>query len=587
MREPGDDGARPRPPAAARIGILYDVRAAAAAISGTQPDGRPGLAAADGFYQQQPSARVLPVSRQAVRVSGRPGRPDSSPSLVGRDAAGMAEVLRAGIARAGARLVFLDEMIPAFGIDEGATFDAALSILAREPSADGDASPARRVHVYLPPAAIADIGANPARWGPALSALTRSGGVWLEAYSGAAGSIARAPWSAEQWLAFTDTMALAFAAAGGEPARLHLLLTEGDQAAQWTFARTGQACGMLANGPGTYRIGASAADFVSQFRATFGTAPAPAGPSPVACIAARVLSTAAARALVDVLALDESGAILPAGSLSATRLPVGPAASVRLRLGPDPLGIAGRLGSDPTAFWAAARARVRVFGAGVAATIPVLPGGVATLPIAPTAAGPVRLRLLLSGAPIRAAIAPAPDLVASLAPFGERAAPGLARMLRAPAAWSLDIPLGTPTNPLAPAIVAGAPTAPRPARVIAALVGRRRVSALGLNPNRTRVVFGRVLTAAGRTVPRAPLVIRFPSGAGRRSAANADGAFRLVVPARAGRLVVAVAGRAGVRVVLTIPVPAPPLARGLMARRSRPMSGPEPFGRKSRRPRPL
>ncbi|MCU0306473.1 MAG: hypothetical protein MUE51_01660 [Thermoleophilia bacterium] len=547
-------------PAAARLSILYDTADQLREVTGLQPDGRPGLGERDGMLQQQPAPLILPARRHAWKVSGGAGS-DATPTLIGRDAEGMAALLRERIRRAGAHLVFLDELTTAFRGPDGTALRGALEILAREPSPWGGGTLNRRVHVYVP--APTWLIADRAAAGDAWAALALAGGVWLQAYRA---PLPPTPWEPEQWLAWPRAVAEGLAAAGGDPARLHLLLTGGDQAAQWSWARTGSACALLGNGPGAYRLGGDAAAFVGEFRAAFGEAPAPAGPSPLACLPAPVPAPETAAALTGLLAAPDEGVLAPPGAVTPAQAVAGRPVTVRVALGPDPLGVAARLGADPAAFWAVARPRVIVEGQGVRAVTPLGADGTARVTVTPSTPGPLGVRVLIDGAAVREALGGPVDLLAATDPEAARLPTMRGRIAAGPLTWTLPLPLGTPGDPRgAPVGVlatapAPPPAPPRAARVVVTLAGPALTRRLRVDPRRGHVAVVRVLTRAGAPVPGAPLVVRLPNGRGQRLAADARGVGRIAVPKRAGRLTVAVVGT---RVTARRTIAGPPVPRRL------------------------
>jgi len=535
-------------PATARLSVIYDSADVVGSLIQTQPDGSPGLDPSVGLLQQQPAPQVLPASQQVWKVTSREGS-DATPSVAGLDASHMAAVLTDRIKRSGGHMVFLDELDGDFTGPDGAALDGALTILAGRPNPYSPGEPgglARRVHVYVPGVGV--MLANPAAWASAWHALTLAGGVWLETYSGTS------QWTPEQWLAWPGAFARRLASLGGDVTRIHLVLFGGDGDATWDQALVGDACTLLANGPGAYRLEGDGPTFVARFRAVFGTGPAPAGPSPIACTPAPVLQPSTAQALASALALPGQGFALGHGQLSTSRLTVGVPQRLTVSLGADPLGLAARFGADPRAFWGAARARVTATAPGLTASAGVSSTGTASLTLTPTATGPIPLALVMSGAPIHAALGAPADLFASLAPLALQIGPTLDSVLASPNGWTLTIPLGYAAAPAGPVLAAGPPRPPPPPRAARLVAGLAGPSAprRGLDPRRLRLALLRALDAQGRGVPRAHLVVRLPNGRGQRRVANAAGRLVVRLPARGGRLRAAVAGTQA-KVSLEIP----------------------------------
>lgn len=539
-------------PAAARLSVIYDGSDAVAALIDQQPDGSPGLDPSVGLLQQQPAPQVLPSERQVWKVTSRAGS-DATPSVAGLSAGQMAALLADRIRRSGGHLVFIDELDGDFTGADGAALAGALATLAGQPD-PYSAEPgglARRVHVYVP--GVGPMLAAPSAWATAWGALTLAGGVWLEAYSGTT------PWSPEQWLAWPGAFSRRFVALGGDPSRLHLVLPGGDGGASWDAAQTGDACALLADGPGAYRLGGDGAPiFVQRFRGVFGDGPAPDGPSPIACTPAPVLPPPTAAALASVLALSGSGVALGPRQLSSSRVTVGVRQSVTLALGADPLGLAADLGVSPSGFWPAAKARVTATAPGLSAGAAVSATGTATLSFVAPQPGPVTLALVVDGAPIRAALGPPADLNASLAPYPQAAA-ALGPALASPVSWKLTIPLGYGA-PVGPVLLAAPPRPPAPApprvsSLRAGLAGPGVARARRLDPRRVRFALIRALDASGRPVAGARLVLRLPDGRGLRTPVDANGRLVLRLPARGGTLAGSAVGTTA-RLRLIVPGPA-------------------------------
>ncbi len=435
--------------------VMYDVVESVQGMTVVQPDASAGLSATgDGLFQQQPAGLVLPADRQVEKLSGGVGT-TVTPSVRGRSAADLAALLRARVDIAGARIVFLDLGLGPGSEDfagaDSVSLEAALVALAAAPFAGGGTY-ADRVHLYVgPEAPIAD----PVTWGAFWHAMSLSGGVWFEAYHG------RVQWSPEHWLAWPRVLRDGLVARGKDPARIHVIVRGADQAKVWANMRVGAACDLLANGPGAYRID-DRVGFVREFRATFGAAAAPPGPSPVTCAPLPVLAEPRATQLADVLELERTGAPIPSGSVSSRLIPVGKATTLRFALGPDPLGLAARLGSAAPSFWAASKATISVTGAGVNTSMPLAPDGSVNLTITPTAKAPLAFTLVVDGAAVRQAIGPPVDLAISLAAHKLRAGRVLDRMIAQPTTWQFSIPLN-----------AGVKAGPKPPRLSIRVLARR------------------------------------------------------------------------------------------------------------------
>ncbi len=174
--------------------------------------------------------------------------------------------------------------------DPGVRFSKAMEILARTPSPYGG-SYASRVHVYLAPALVTSIGEGRGRhftlgrsgsthiragWRGLFPGLARAGGVWLQMYHGDGGSV-----RASVWRRAPGRIAGYLARFGGERSRVHLVFTGSRTApagagncgspmrCQWALASRGATRAILENGPGAYRLGADADEWVAGYRAAF------------------------------------------------------------------------------------------------------------------------------------------------------------------------------------------------------------------------------------------------------------------------------------------------------------------------------
>ncbi len=420
----------------ARMTVMYELVPSLMEMTATQPDGSGGLSAVnDGLFQQQVAPLVLAQERQVEKLTGRVGD-TRTPSIRGRTATDMAALFRARVDIAGARMLFLDLGLGPGSDDfagaDSVNLDAAMITLAATPFSGGGTY-ADRVHMYVgPELAIAD----PVTWGSFWQAMSVAGGVWVEAFHG------QMQWSPEHWLAWPRVLRDGLVARGMDPARIHVIVRGADQAAVWANMRVGAACDLLANGPGAYRID-DRVGFVREFRATFGTAAAPPGPSPVTCGPLPILPEPRATHLADVLELERIGAAIPSSSLSSRFLPVGKPTTLRVALGADPFGLAAHLGATPPSFWAVAKATLTVTGPGINASAPLAADGSVNLALTPTAKAPLTLGLVVDGAAVRQANGPPVDLAVSLAAHKLRVGRVLDRMIAQPTTWQFSIPLIT------------------------------------------------------------------------------------------------------------------------------------------------
>ncbi|WP_217921488.1 hypothetical protein [Miltoncostaea oceani] len=420
--------------ATARVSILDDDPEAIARAVQPQPDGSPGLGAADGILQVNTKPPVLGARQRVVRLP--------ADDLVGRTPSRMAAYIRAAIKGAGSQRTIIDELGPAFRGRNGDNLAAALAILADEATSDAiEESRARRVHVYVPAAGDLLTGAD---WAGARLAMARAGGVWLRT------SPSSGAWTGAQWQTWPAEMARLLAATGSSGSRVHVVLA-GDQAAAWRAARTGAACPVLGNGPGAQRLGAAMTAFVAEFRRAM---PAPGADGPAACLTGPVVPDAGAAAL-------EAAATRPGLEIAPLGIPplvAGEPAQLTVQVGSDPFGLAAASGLAPEDVWGSKAAYVRLTAPGTVTAASVDGDGAARFSFVPSAPGPVTAVLVLT-APIadrmaRARTGVSADLLGPLRRVGATVLPP--RAVAAPGAWSVTVPIapagGAPGDPLAQVI---------------------------------------------------------------------------------------------------------------------------------------
>lgn len=509
----------------ARMSVVYDTTYDTRLLAGAQPDGAPGLGPADGFVQQQPALAVLAPTAQAWKVQGRASTP-TTPGLAGRDAPGIARLLTDRVRRSGAHTVFIDEIASNMGQDTARALADALESLRVTPAPWGG-SYADRVHLYVPTPAF--LLGDPAGWGGAWRAMALAGGVWLQTYRS---PLPTTPWQPSEWLTWPRAVGERVVAAGGSPERLHLLMsTTPDQPGQWALARTGAACGWLANGPGAYRLDGSVPQWVAAFRATFGFAPAPAGPSPIACTPSPVPDATRAGALASVLAWGDPGASPRPAPTSPRQLVIGATSTLRIAPGTDPAGVAAALGMPVATLIAVGRPRVVVRGPGFSKTIALRGRPAITMRVRPTRAGPIGISLVLDGAGLTRAWAGGDiDVLATIDAGGSASAARQAVAVD-PRAWSMTMPIGPP-----PAVVTA-----RPVRIALTRMGTVRARRAGIDTRRMDGWIATVRDQAGRGMAGIPLTARMPTGRGTRARTGRGGLAVIRVPRRAGRLTVRVA----------------------------------------------
>lgn len=175
----------------------------------------------------------------------------------------------------------------------GVRLSEAMAILAGAAHPAGG-SYADRVHVYVAPSMVTSIGegrgehftldkagsksVRPA-WRGVMPALARAGGVWLEMYHGHGGAV-----KAKVWRNAPERFGTYLSRHGGAGlAQLHFLVTGTASAPAGAPARCGSpmSCqfalarstpagrAVLANGPGAYRTGSQAGEWLAEYNRTF------------------------------------------------------------------------------------------------------------------------------------------------------------------------------------------------------------------------------------------------------------------------------------------------------------------------------
>lgn len=284
--------------------VLYDVDAAVREV--VQPsDGSAGLGHSRGALRQEPSTSGLFSADDATALVGKITEED----IRGLGADEIADVIREAIDDAPGHLVGFDELTPAEA-DPRAPMVRGGRIPPADPSSPGAAlagalqaldvpSPyggtwADRVHVYIAPAVTSAMaaGLGPDRnlgrdgkphfatYRTVMAGLARAGAVWIEAYHGA--TVPLTPFTVREWKRAPAAFTAEYRRAGGDPSRLHFLLTGPQafpagalppacttpQACQWALAE-GTAAGraIIANGVGGYRLGDTARPWLAEWQA--------------------------------------------------------------------------------------------------------------------------------------------------------------------------------------------------------------------------------------------------------------------------------------------------------------------------------
>jgi len=536
----------------ARMSVIYELNSGQAALLGSDPPNPdalfspqdqfadPSRPTYDNAFQQQPTGSFLNGrAKQAAKVAGAGTGTNGTASLTGRTAAEIEALLVAEIERASYdQMVFIDELRPEHKGAGGDALRDAMRAMVTEPSPSGaEQNLARHVHIYLPAPEL--LTHQPDEWASAWEAIALSGGVWLEAYRPRRGIHV---WRPEEWLTYGRTFPSELERRGGSRARVHFLMTtpgigvrawanEPDsQAEQWRWARTGAACSVLANGPGTWQAiarkanpdppeaGGRAAEWLKEFRAVFGARRAPAGPQAISCLPQVAPAPGRVASLATAIARAQ-------GTLSnriRLRHPVwagrrsGPITAI---LGPDPGGIAGALGIAPEKFWGSAAARVVVRPPGGSATaFKLRSSGNATIGFHTSQAGFAGLRLVIPGRSLQEAVSDQPiDLALALAPFEPQLDGLIDTIARKPSDWALNLPLGRGIH------VRAVPTPATVTSIATSRVGPAETRDLWRrDPRKFEVIRLRARSPQG-IVPFAPLVIRGPGGRVRRVRTDASG----------------------------------------------------------------
>ncbi|MFM9018999.1 MAG: hypothetical protein ACKORG_06090 [Actinomycetota bacterium] len=283
--------------------VLYDMDDAVREV--VQPlDGAAGLTHARGALRQEPSTSGLFASNDDASRMAKVTEED----LRGFSADEIADVLREEIAASDSHLVAFDELTP-YEADPRSPLVKNGRIPAPDPTSPGaqlaqalisldTPSPyggtwASRVHVYIAPAVTSAIaaGRGPDRnlgrdrkarfrtYRTVMTGLARAGAVWIEAYHGRTSPLTSL--TVAEWRTAPAAFTAEYQRAGGDPSKLHLLLTGADaypagvlppscitpMQCQWSLAEsTAAGRAMLANGVGAYRLGAHARAWLAEWQ---------------------------------------------------------------------------------------------------------------------------------------------------------------------------------------------------------------------------------------------------------------------------------------------------------------------------------
>jgi hypothetical protein len=288
--------------AAGRMSILYDEAASVRALTGPSGPGAP-IGADRGAYRQDPGPGGIfdPRGRDDHHRVAKLSAAELAPMGAEQMAARMRREIDRPMHPNRSGLVGIDEIGNPFNDRRGGAgtrLSAAMAILAAASHRAGG-SYAERVHLYMAPAFGSSIAAglgphhtlgrdgkpHRAGWRRVMPALARAGGVWLEMYHHShAGGLT--PMTAREWRAVPRDVLSYHVRFGGDPGRVHFVMSEarsapagaprrcgGPMACQWRLAgATAAGRTVLANGPGAYRLGAQAVAWRAQYNRAFGGA---------------------------------------------------------------------------------------------------------------------------------------------------------------------------------------------------------------------------------------------------------------------------------------------------------------------------
>lgn len=199
--------------------------------------------------------------------------------------------------------VAIDEVSPAFATPHtggdgylGRSFSRAMLTLSRQASPWGGTY-ASRVAVYVDAGVTISIYAGRGKnhnlngygrpqyavYSDVMPGLARAGALWLEMYQGVHYGTGTAPLTPAQWRGMPTRFGGYLAHFGGKLANVHFLFGDtgaptascsDPQACTWALAaQSGINRTVLGNGPGVYRLGTQAADWLAQFDAYFPSVP--------------------------------------------------------------------------------------------------------------------------------------------------------------------------------------------------------------------------------------------------------------------------------------------------------------------------
>lgn len=305
--------------------LLYDTDANVGIIaSGIDASGNtigPGLTPARGGLRQEPSgtnmlginsrdntARIAKIN--AKQLLGR--TPNQMAAEIRHAINGPCTEVIGGVVHnfgCASHKVAIDEVSPAFATPHtggdgylGRSFSRAMLTLSRQGSPWGG-SYASRVAIYVDAGVTVSIFSGRGRshnlnghgkpqfavFSDVMPGLARAGALWLEMYQGVHYGTGTAPLTPAQWRGMPTRFGGYLAHFGGKLSNVHFLFgdtgapTPGcsdPQACTWALAaQSGINRTILGNGPGIYRLGTQAADWLAQFDVYFPTVTNAAAPT--------------------------------------------------------------------------------------------------------------------------------------------------------------------------------------------------------------------------------------------------------------------------------------------------------------------
>ena len=285
-----------RPEGWSRSPIIYETAVHRTEIfAGDSTQSGIGLVAGGSALEQYPGLVRIPSYARVGRVNGR--------NMVPMTPRAMAKFLEGALNKQcdlkqmtrdkdpycpGTPLVAVDEITPQFRdwtaaeqgdagkASPGARLSQAMALM-RAKKAPWGGTYADGVQLYVAGEVLGGIaGQGPNRYSSLRGAFRRAGVVWLEMYTGSAGRGARS-FSGAQW----TSIPAAVRRLTGSTRNLRFLMTNASRipkragcttqmSCQWAWAKanaTNRA--ILANEPGTYRVGNQAMDWLAAYNATF------------------------------------------------------------------------------------------------------------------------------------------------------------------------------------------------------------------------------------------------------------------------------------------------------------------------------